>query len=34
MALKVTFGNGGAASVSSLTSLIDQEAYKLLTEST
>jgi hypothetical protein len=34
MALKVTFGNGGAASVSSLTSLVDQEAYKLLTEST
>lgn len=34
MALKVTFGNGGAASVSSLTNLVDQEAYKLLTEST
>ncbi|MDZ7926347.1 MAG: rhizobiocin [Agrobacterium sp.] len=34
MALKVTFGNGGAASVSSLTSIVDQEAYKLLTEST
>ncbi|CDN93153.1 hypothetical protein [Agrobacterium tumefaciens] len=34
MALKVTFGNGGASTVSSLTSLVDQEAYKLLTEST
>lgn len=34
MALTVTFGNGGASTVSSLTNLIDQEAYKLLTEST
>lgn len=34
MALKVIFGNGGAASVSSLTSVVDQEAYKLLTETT
>ncbi|KAA3501440.1 rhizobiocin [Rhizobium rhizogenes] len=34
MALTVTFGNGGASTVSSLTNLVDQEAYKLLTEST
>ncbi|MCA2372505.1 MULTISPECIES: M10 family metallopeptidase C-terminal domain-containing protein [Agrobacterium] len=34
MALTVTFGNGGASTVSSLTNLVDQEAYELLTEST
>lgn len=34
MALKVTFGNGGAHTVASLTNLIDQETYKLLDEAT
>ncbi|UXS97360.1 rhizobiocin [Agrobacterium tumefaciens] len=34
MALKVTFGNGGAYTVASLTNLIDQETYRLLDEAT
>ena len=34
MALKVTFGNGGAYTVASLTNLVDQETYKLLDEAT